>query len=306
MSYAMNIHERITVTGSSAQAQALKERLAAYIQQINRMTCLESIDSLLLTLSSGADTVRCEVDADTEPGNTWVKTENGLRQQQAEHVLWTEDHPLMKMLASLETASDVIFEWSASLMKLAGADYGSAYWQGLIAASGSESGISYRTLETNDFDACARAICKQGESGPVSVPRDQPPNVVEDIEQWYCGNFGFKITGVDESEWDAFEESIEEAQDAFAEAFDDCPDVDVFDGEAEASGSLSVAAEQADELVAALQKFADIAEEFGAHMEMEMDFEPDEVGENGFAAFALLHLKCDAGKVSVSACRFDG
>ena len=305
MSYEMNIHERINITGSSAQAQALKEQLTDYIRQINHMTCLESIVSLLLTLSNGTDTVRCGVDVATEPGNTWVMTESGLRQKQTEHVLWTEEHPLMKMLASIGTASNVVFEWSASLMKLFGADYGSEYWQELIAASKPESGISYRTLETNDFDACARAICSQGGSGPVEVPRDQPLDAVKDIGQWYCGNFGFNISGVAESEWDAFKESVGKARDAFAEVFDDSLDIGVFRGEAETFGSFFFAAEQTDKLAAALQKFADIAEAFGAHMDMEMDFDPDEAGESGFSAFALIRVKCDEGKVSVSACRFD-
>ena len=305
MSYAMNIHEKITITGNNAPVQKLKERLITYICQINHMTCLEAIDSLLLTLSNGTDTVRCDIDVDMEPGNTWVMTENGLRQKQAAHVLWMEDHPLMKMLASLGAATEVIFEWNASLMKMSGADYGSTYWQELIAGTGLEPGISYRALETNDFDACARAVCKQGESGFVSLSPDQPPDVVEDIHQWYCGNFRFRITGADESEWDAFEKSIEEAQEAFAEAFDDCPDVDVFDGEAKVTGSLTVTKEQLEELVAALQKFADIAKAFSACVDMEMDFEPDEVNENGFTAFALIRVKCDNGRVSVSAGRFD-
>ena len=104
-------------------------------------------------------------------------------------------------------------------------------------------------------------------------------------------------------------ESVEAAHAYFAESFADCPDLDLdldlSDGEAEVSGSLSITMEQTDGLITAMQRFADIAGQFDARVEMEMDFEPDEVKENGFPPFAVVCLKCVDGKVILSACRFD-
>ena len=309
MSSAMDVHEQIRIRSGSAQAKALIEALKQYIQQINHMTCLEYIQNLRLTLSDGSDTVVCEAEIETEPGNTWVLTPDGMRQRQADHVIWQPDHPLMKMLSSLDTAKEITFEWSASLMQLVGADYGSAYWQKRIAETGPETSVSYRALETNDFDACARTVCKREESDAAAVPRNQPLKAVEDIQHWFCGNFGFRISDVKESDWNAFGESVEAAHAYFAESFADCPDLDLdldlSDGEAEVSGSLSITMEQTDGLITAMQRFADIAGQFDARVEMEMDFEPDEVKENGFPPFAVVCLKCVDGKVILSACRFD-
>lgn len=307
MSSGASIHEKLTIHNDCPQARTLIERLQAYIQQINHMACLESISYLRLTLSDGTDTVHCDSNGEYEPGNTWLMTEDGIRQRRMDHEIWAKDHPLMKMLAFLEKARKVEFECDISIMSMYGAAYGYQYWFDSIKAVAPTDCVTYRTMETNDFDTCARAVEDHGTGEFASIPRDQPLDAVSDIRQWFCFNFSFSVSGVAESAWEPFEESMESVRKALEGYFDeDCLDVDVYEGSATMLGAFDIAIEHMDELASTLQSCVDIAAEFGAEVEMEMEFEPDETGKGRFLPFALIHLAQVGGRVALSACRYDG
>lgn len=219
MSWSMYIHERISIINNCKEAYGLILRLQEYIRQINHMECLESITDLHLSLSNGVNTVYVEKEEETEFDNTWMVSSKGMRQQHADHSIWPEDHPLIQMLNMLNTASQATLEWSAALMKLSGVDYGNAYWRESIQKFAPTACIDYRTLETDDFSSCAGTFQDRGSGECAEVPRSSSLDSVNDIQKWYANNFEFKIEGVPEARWEAFEAQLEEIHEGFVESF---------------------------------------------------------------------------------------
>lgn len=130
-------------------------------------------------------------------------------------------------------------------------------------------------------------------------------DLVSDIPAWCSETFAVKVSCEDEDKFEEFEEKIGEVMQNLADGLEnEFLEPDVFEGEAELSGTLELQAEQIPAFLKSLQVISDAAGELGADFECTCELLPAERADNGIEPFAVLKIEGKVGKVEVSACRF--
>ena len=305
MSTTVTFFEQLHIGAKSPKGAELIQSLSDYIFQFNEMKGMENLDIIYLELRCGAERVTIEDKSEAEPGNTWMNTSNGLAQHCGQHMIWNQDHPLIKLVKEMKSDQEIVFRLTGSMTRLYGTSYTYNYWLPALEGINQEDQVDYRCAEAADTDECVWAYHLNGNSTD-QVPRDQSPDLVSDIPCWYGENFSIKISTDDEDIFDEFEERIGESlQNLIDDLEDEYLEPDVSEGEAELSGSLEIRTDQLPGLLTSLQAVAEAAQEMNAALECACELLPTERTSNGIEPFAVLRIAVAEGRIHLSACRFD-
>lgn len=304
MSTTETYFEELRIRKDSPKGEKLTRTLADYILQYNGMKGLEGLVITYLELVCGDERAAVEEQTEVETGNSWVISQNGMEWKNEEHAVWKDDHPLMTLVKNLKPDRDIIFRMSACRTGTYIPDYTYRYWLAALEGITPEDGIDYRCAEAADTDERVWAYHLDG-SSTEEIPRDGTYDMVSDIPCWYSETLSIKASCEDEDKFDEFEEKIGGAMQHLADVLEnEFLEPDVYEGEAELSGTLELQAEQIPTFLKSLQVISDAAGELGADFECTCELLPAERADNGIEPFAVLRIEGKDGKVEVSACRF--
>ena len=321
MSTSICVLEMLDVKNETKETAKLLEKLVEYLQQFNHMESLESLSIRRLTLTADGQTVLLEDIDEVESGNTYFFDKAGdgspefVGQLQIERPIWPDNSPLIQLLKRIQKAHQVHMELYADIMILMGKDYGYTYFQSLLEESAVKETlaeyVTYKNLECYDSDPYVAAYCFEKTS--EGIISGQPEftddlSVIEDIQVWRDGNFGFTISGNGTlCTPEEFEELAEAARE-FHSFFDDeeCAngigDLDETDGETYLNINSSPAyipQEQIEQFREFLQYFYDFALSHQADFGFEGNFTPDSQ-----EAFARLTFFKEDGEIVPKAMRY--
>ena len=304
MSTTETYFEELHIRENSPKGEKLVRALADYILQYNGMKGLENLMIIYLELVCGDERAVVEERTEVETGNSWLISQNGMEWHNEDHAVWNDDHPLMNLLKNLKPDRDIIFRMSACRTGTYIPDYSYCYWLSALEGIAPEDGVDYRCAEAADTDERVWAYHLNG-NGTEQVPRDGTMDLVSDIPAWCSETFAVKVSCEDEDKFVEFEEKIGEAMQILADILEnEFLEPDVFEGEAELSGTLELQAEQIPDFLKSLQAISDAAGELGADFECACELLPAERTNNGIEPFAVLKIEGKDGKVEASACRF--
>lgn len=208
------------------------------------------------------------------------------------------------MIKDLTSDRDITFRLSACRTGTYIPDYTFRYWLAALEGIAPDDGIDYRCAEAADSDERVWAYHLNG-SGTEQVPRDGSPDLVLDIPCWFSENISIRVSCEDEVQRDVFEEKIGEAMRQLVDDLEDeYLEPDVYEGEAELTGSLELSAEQVPVFLKVLEAIAEAADELNAKFECACELLPTERTNNGIEPFAVLRIGAVDGKIKAAACRF--
>ena len=304
MSTTVTFFEELHISKNSPKGAETIQKLKDYIHQYNEMKGIEDLTITYMELICGDMRASVEDQTEVESGNTWRITQNGLEWQSTDHVIWKEEHPLMLLLGKLCPDQEIVFRLSGSMTRVYLVDYTYRYWLSVLKDIKPEDGIDCKVAEAADTDTTVSLYHLNG-SSKEEVPRDGSIDLVGDIPMWFSELFEIKVSVEDEEIHEEFEEEIGEAMQNLIDGLEDeFLEPDIFEGEAELSGSLELRNDQLPEFLNNLQAIADIAKELGAMFECTVELLPEERTNNGIEPFAVLQITGRDGKIEVKACRF--
>ena len=304
MSTTVTFFEELRIREDSPKGAELVRKLSDYIRQFNEMKDLEDLVVAYLELVCGDERAAVEDQTEVEPGNAWVITQNGFERKSAEHMIWEPDCPLMKLVKVLNPGQETVFRLTGSMTRPYTTNYTYRYWLSALEGIGPDDGVEYRVAEAADTDEIVVAYHLNG-TGTEEVPRNGSVELVLDIPCWYGELFSIRVSIEDEEQFEKFEEKIGGTMQALVDDLEDeYLEPDVFEGEAELSGSLELRAEQIPGFLKSLQKIADAAGEMNAEFSCTGELLPTERTNNGIEPFAILKFAAEDGLVKVTACRY--
>ena len=304
MSSAVTFFEELHISKNSPKGAETIRKLKDYILQYNEMKGIEDLTITYMDLIYGDERAAVEDQTEVESGNTWRITQKGFEWQSTDHVIWKEDHSLMLLLEKLSPNQEIVFRLSGFMTRVYLVDYTYRYWLSALKGINPEDGIDYKVAEAADTDTTVSLYHLNGTS-MEEVPRDGSLDLVSDIPMWFGELFEIKVSVEDEDLYDEFEEKIGRAmQDLIDDLEDEFLEPDIFEGEAELSGSLEIRDDQLPEFLNNLQAVADAAKELDAAFECTGELLPEERTNNGIEPFAVLQITGRDGKIEVKTCRF--
>lgn len=306
MSTTIGFHEQLTIKSNYQCTRDMQRALIAYIQQFNAMIGMEDMYIAYMELSNGDQKAIIKDFQSVEPENTLVLTEQGIAPQQAQHCVWAEDHPLIRLLHKLDENQETVFRFSGSVTYLYTTEYGIRYWENAISHVRPGECIDYRGIQSADTDDDVQAVMYSKDGTISEVCRDKDIDAVRDISLWYAENFHLQIITEEKEKFDAFREETEDALNDLIDYLEnEYLEADAFEGEAETLGSLTLRNDQITGLLIRLQKIIDETAKFNAKASLMVELVPDENTQNGIPNFAVLRISVQDGTVKAQCCRFD-
>lgn len=301
MSWEINTNEWHNIKNANEETKAEIDRLINYVQQLNHMENLESLNIDRLRLLVDEKEVVIKGESSWEPDTTYVMSSEGMNVNQAEHLQWEESSELIELLNEAPKADEVTMEISYTAMVLLGKEYGCSYWcDDRSVDQAKEGNVQRKIVEYYDSDDSV-AFYYLNENGEEDLKFSDEEIRMDDVKSWFDYNFAIEIYVDDE--WD----DIPEQRDALMNLAEEFVEKYEFFNEAEEpyedeftfAESIKLSNEQLEEFRQDLQKFADIANTAEARMDLAATFTVDE----GYP-FALVDFVVENNEVKIKYCRF--
>lgn len=286
MSYSYDVQERMTIRNGSPAAEAVIEKLIAYVNTLNYPDDIrEPAASVVLTICDGMQALRFDRLRDIKAG-------------------LADGAPLSAMLSGLRNAREITF--SMSFRMIGHNCFGSMYWPGILRELPCGDDVDWRLLEFDDFTEIVNALHYTG-GRLIEPPRDEPIEHVADVPGWYATNALMTIDGIEEPRWTEFEERFGALHAEIVKGYKEYsfPELDIYEGCAEFRGSFNIRREELDGFIRDLQRYADLARDMGATFHLADEFVPAYTAKDKCCPYAVLHIEYIDGRIAASCCRYD-
>lgn len=200
MSFEITACEKLTIDNTDVKALPYIDCLINYIDGINKMSGVESLDILSLILSADGKTAEVKEQHETEYGNGYTVDENGFRERSAEREIFGKDHPLINLLSTLREAKNIEFYNRFSSMCLLSENLGREYWRETLKDDiTARKYVKYKATEYYDTSPEVEIVAF-GEDGLADLSQCRVKTEdVDDIRQWFSYSYEIYLN-VDDTE----------------------------------------------------------------------------------------------------------